>query len=141
MAKPGEVQRQWHLVDAKDRVLGRLASRMATILEGKHRPTYTPHVDTGDFIVVVNAAKVRVTGKKLDQMLYRHIADRPGSFRTTPLRNVLAKRPDRVIREAVRRMLPKTNLGRRMLRKLKIYAGPEHPHAAQSPQPLEFSRT
>ena len=138
MAKPGEVAAQWHVVDADGQVLGRLASRVATILQGKHRPTYTPHVDTGDFVVVVNAGKVRLTGRKLDQMTYRHLSNYPGHFRETPAREMIAKRPDRAIREAVRRMLPKTNLGRLMLRKLKLYAGPKHPHEAQSPKPLEL---
>ena len=136
-AKPGEITAQWHLVDAEGQVLGRLASRIATILQGKHRPSYTPHVDTGDFVVVVNAAKVRVTGKKLDQKLYYRFSKHPGRMKSAPLRNVLSKEPDRVIRQAVRRMMPRSNLGRLMLRKLKVYAGPDHPHKAQSPKPLK----
>ena len=138
MAKAGDVAAQWHVVDATGRVLGRLATRLATILQGKHRPTYTPHVDTGDFVVVVNAEKVRVTGRKLDQKLYRRFTSHVGSFRTIPLRQMLAKHPDRVITEAVRRMLPKSKLGRHMLSKLKVYAGPSHPHEAQQPQPLNL---
>lgn len=138
MAKAGDVTAQWHVVDATGRVLGRLATRLATILQGKHRPTYTPHVDTGDFVVVVNAEKVRVTGRKLDQKLYRRFTTHVGSFKTTPLRQMLAKHPDRVITEAVRRMLPKSKLGRHMLSKLKVYAGPSHPHEAQQPQPLNL---
>jgi large subunit ribosomal protein L13 len=136
MAKPGEVAAQWHLVDADGKVLGRLASRIATILQGKHRPTYTPHVDTGDFVVVVNAEKVRVTGKKLDQKLYHRLSTHIGHLKAFPLREVLEKHPERVLRQAVRRMLPRTALGGKMLRKLKIYAGPHHPHEAQNPTPL-----
>jgi len=136
MAKPSDVARQWHLVDATDQVLGRLATRVATVLCGKHRPTYTPHVDTGDFVVVINAAKVRVTGRKMDQKLYWTLSRRPGHIKNRTLRQMMATRPDQVIRRAVSRMLPNSALGRLMLRKLKIYAGPKHPHEAQSPQPL-----
>lgn len=138
MAKPGEVQAQWHLVDAGGRVLGRLASRIATVLQGKHRPTYTAHVDTGDFVVVVNAEKVVVTGRKADEKAYRRLSRHPGRFRAVPFSEVLAKHPDRIITDAVRRMLPRSRLGVRMLRKLKVYAGTEHPHQAQNPQPLEL---
>jgi large subunit ribosomal protein L13 len=138
MAKPGEVEAQWHLVDAQDKVLGRLATGIATILQGKHKPTYTPHVDTGDFVVVVNAEKIAVTGKKLDQKVYRRFTDYVGSMKTKTLRQMLESHPDRVISEAVRRMLPNTKLGRKMLKKLKVYAGPEHPHEAQNPQPLDL---
>ena len=136
MAKPGEVEAQWHLVDADGRILGRMASRIATILQGKHRPTYTRHVDTGDFVVVVYASKVRVTGRKLDQKLYRRMTSYVGSMKTKTLRQMMASHPDRVIIQAVRRMLPRSKLGRRMLGKLKVYAGPEHQHQAQKPQPL-----
>lgn len=136
MAKPSEVTRQWYIADADGQVLGRLATRIATVLCGKHRPTFTPHVDTGDFVVVVNAAKVKVTGRKLDQKPYWILSRRPGHIRSKTLREMMATRPDQVIREAVRRMLPHNNLGRHMLRKLKVYAGPTHPHAAQNPQPL-----
>lgn len=138
MAKPGEVEAQWHLVDAEDKVLGRLATHIATILQGKHRPTYTPHVDTGDFVVVVNAEKVTVTGKKLDQKVYRRFTDYVGSMKTKTVRQMLESRPERVITEAVRRMLPRTKLGKKMLKKLKVYPGPDHPHEAQNPQPLDL---
>jgi len=138
MAKPGEVTAQWHLVDADGQVLGRLASRLATILQGKHRPSYTPHVDTGDFVVVVNAAKVRTTGKKLEQKLYYRRSTHVGRLKSFPLSRYLAEKPERVIQQAVRRMLPRSKLGRRMLRKLKIYAGADHPHQAQNPKPLEL---
>jgi large subunit ribosomal protein L13 len=136
MAKPGEVEARWHLVNAEGQVLGRLASRLATILQGKHRPTYTPHVDTGDFVVVINARKIRLTGKKMDQLLVYTRTTYVGSLKSKRIRDVLAKRPEKVVHEAVRRMLPKSRLGARMLHKLKIYAGAEHPHEAQNPQPL-----
>lgn len=136
MAKPGEVTAQWHLVDAEGQVLGRLATRLATILQGKHRPTYTPHVDTGDFIVIVNAEKIAVTGKKAEQKYYRRFTTHPGSYREIPYRRMLVEHPDRIISEAVRRMMPKSRLGAHMLKKLKVYAGPSHPHEAQNPQPL-----
>jgi large subunit ribosomal protein L13 len=139
MAKPGELTQQWHVADAEGQILGRLATRLATILCGKHRATYTPHVDTGDFVVVVNAAKVRVTGRKLDQKPYWVLSRRPGHIRSKTLREMMATRPDQVIREAVRRMLPHNNLGRHMLRKLKVYKGPAHPHVAQNPQPLALA--
>ena len=136
MAKPAEVKAQWLLVDATDRILGRLSTRLATILQGKHRPTYTPHVDTGDFVVVVNAKKVKVTGKKAEQKLYYRATTHPGSLKSHSYREVMAAHPDRIIGEAVRRMLPKSNLAKRMFGKLTVYAGPEHPHEAQNPQPL-----
>lgn len=139
MAKAGEVARQWHVVDADGKVLGRLATRVATVLCGKHRPTFTPHVDTGDFVIVLNAAKVRVTGRKLDQKQYLTLSRRPGHLKSRTMREVMATKPDLVIRESVRRMLPHSPLGRLMLRKLKIYAGAEHPHAAQNPQPLDVT--
>ena len=138
MAKPGEVAAAWHIVDAEDKILGRMASRIAMILMGKHRPTYTPHVDTGEFVVVVNAEKVRVTGKKLDQKLYYRRTSYIGNMKTTPLRKMMAQKPEFVISEAVRRMLPKSKLGRKMLTKLKVYAGATHPHEAQNPQPIEL---
>ena len=138
MAKPGDVTAQWHLVDATGKVLGRLASRIALILQGKHRPTYTPHIDTGDFVVVVNAEKVVLTGKKPDQKVYRRLSTHPGRYKEIPVSKMLAEHPDRVISEAVRRMLPRSRLGARMLKKLKVYAGPDHPHQAQNPQPLEL---
>lgn len=133
MAKKTDVDRQWHLVDADGAVLGRLATRIARILMGKHTAQYTPHVDTGDFVVVVNVEKVRLTGRKLDQKVYYHYTGWAGGLRERPVREVLADSPEDVLRLAVRRMLPKTRLGRQMIRKLKLYAGPDHPHAAQKP--------
>ena len=138
VAKPGQVEQKWYLVDATDKVLGRLATQIARRLQGKHKPEYTPHVDTGDFIVVANAGKVRLTGKKLDQKEYDHYTGHKGGRKVVPLRRVLERHPDRVLRMAVERMLPKTTLGRQMLRKLKVYAGGEHPHAAQQPEPIEL---
>jgi len=137
MAKTGELQRAWHLVDASDKVLGRLATRIATILMGKHRPEYTPHVDCGDFVIVVNAERIRVTGaNKPTQRVYERYSRYPGGKKSVSLEQMLAKHPDRVIREAVRRMLPKNKLGHHMLSKLKVYAGSDHPHQAQQPVPL-----
>jgi large subunit ribosomal protein L13 len=136
LAKPGEVTPQWHLVNAEGQILGRLASRIATILMGKHRPTYTRHIDTGDYVVVVNAEKVKVTGRKADQKLYYRATTYPGSLRSHTYREVMQAHPDRIIGEAVRRMLPKSNLAKKMFLKLKVYTGPEHPHVAQNPQPL-----
>jgi large subunit ribosomal protein L13 len=135
MAKPQEVARQWWVVDASSQVVGRLASDIAVVLMGKHRPTYTPHVDTGDFVVVVNAEKVELSGRKWEQKVYTRYTGYPG-LRVEPVLRRHQRHPERVLREAVRRMLPKSKLGRRMLEKLKVYAGPDHPHAAQSPQPL-----
>lgn len=133
MAKKGEFPRGWHVVDADDQVVGRLANKVAIVLMGKHRPQYTPHVDTGEFVVVVNAAKVRFTGKKLDGKNYYRFTGWPSGLRVTTAREMMAKKPEDVIYLAVRRMLPKTKLGKLMLRKLKIYAGAEHPHVAQAP--------
>lgn len=139
MAKEGEIKRRWILVDAEDKVLGRLAVPIAMVLMGKHRPTYTPHIDTGDFVVVINAEKIRLTGKKMDTKVYKRWSGYPGGQFITPISKVLDKHPDRVIREAVRRMLPKGILGKNMLSKLKVYAGTEHPHAAQKVEPVELS--
>ena len=136
--KASEVERKWWLVDAGGKVLGRLAARVATILQGKHKPTYTPHVDCGDYIIVTNADKIRVTGKKLDQVEVKHYSGYLGGLKKTPLRKMLAKHPERVLELAVRRMLPKTKLGRAMFKKLKVYAGGEHPHAAQKPEKMEL---
>jgi large subunit ribosomal protein L13 len=133
MAKKGEVPRGWHLVDADGMVVGRLANTVATVLMGKHRPQYTPHVDTGEFVVVVNAAKARFTGGKLDTKTYYSFTGYPDGLRTKTAREMMAKTPEDAIYLAVRRMLPKTKLGKRMVRKLKIYAGPDHPHQAQNP--------
>jgi large subunit ribosomal protein L13 len=135
-AKPGEVERNWYLVDADGKTLGRLATQIADTLRGKRKPQYTPHVDTGDFVVVVNAEKIAVTGKKLDEKLYYRHSGYPGALKSRPLREELERRPTEVLRTAVRGMLPRTRLGRAQLTKLKIYAGPEHPHDAQDPKPL-----
>jgi len=139
MAKTGEVARAWHVVDIEGKVLGRAATKIAMILMGKHRPEYTPHVDTGDFVVVINAAGVKITGNsKPIQRLYERYSGYPGGRKTVTLKEMLAKKPEIVIREAVRRMLPKTKLGTAMLKKLKVYPGPDHRHQAQQPQKLEI---
>lgn len=138
--KPGEVSSTWHVVDATDVVLGRLASQVATLLRGKHKPTFAPHVDGGDFVIVINAEKVALTGnKRADKLAYRH-SGYPGGLRAVPIGDLLAKKPERVVEQAVRGMLPKTSLGRAQLRKLRVYAGPEHPHEAQKPQPFEITQ-
>ena len=136
MARKGEVEQRWHLVDGADRVVGRLASRIARVLMGKHRPEYTPHVDTGDHVVVVNAARVRFTGRKPEQQRYYHNTGYPSGLRIRTAADLMATKPEEVLHLAVRRMLPKTRLGRQMIQKLKIYPGAEHPHQAQQPQPL-----
>lgn len=136
MAKPGEVERKWYVIDASDQPLGRLASRVATILRGKNKPEFTPYVDTGDFVIVVNGAKVRLTGRKLDQKRYYRHTGYPGGIKETTARTLLAQHPERVIENAVRGMLPDGTLGRAQFRKLKVYAGPNHPHQAQKPQVL-----
>ena len=138
-AKKEELEHQWYLVNAEGRVLGRLASGVAKILKGKHKPTYTPHLDTGDFIIVVNAEKVSLTGKKLKDKIYYHHTGYPGGIKAVSAEKLLAKKPAEMIRMAVKGMLPKNSLGRQMLRKLKVYAGPNHPHEAQKPIPLELS--
>ena len=139
VAKTGELQAKWLLVDATDKVVGRMATKLAHILQGKHRPEYTPHVDTGDFIVVINAEKVKLTGtNKPQQRVYKSYSGYPSGQKTTSAAEMLKKHPDRVVAEAVRRMLPKSKLGRAMLSKLKVYAGSEHPHQAQQPQLLEL---
>jgi len=130
--------RDWYVVDAEGLTLGRLAAKIAPILKGKHKPIYTPHLDCGDFVIVVNADKVRVTGRKLDQKFYYQYSGYPGGIRSTNLRDQLAKHPERVLEAAVRGMLPKNRLGRRMIKKLKVYAGNSHPHQAQQPKPLEL---
>ncbi len=136
--KAGEIERRWYVVDAKDQVLGRLASSIATILRGKHKPTFSPHLDVGDFVIVVNAKDVRLTGKKASQKTYFRHSGYMGGDRQIPFRRMRERHPDRIIRLAVKGMLPKNTLGRATLRKLKVYAGPEHPHEAQMPEPLEF---
>jgi large subunit ribosomal protein L13 len=138
MAKPGEVERKWYVVDAEGKTLGRLAAQIAHILRGKHKPTYTPHIDVGDFVIVINAEKVRVTGTKaVDKVYYRH-SSYPGGLKATTFRDLIAKHPTWPIELAVRRMLPKGPLGRRQFKKLKVYAGPNHPHAAQKPEVLQL---
>lgn len=137
-AKPHEIEREWYVVDASGQTLGRLATRIASVLRGKHKPTFTPHVDCGDFVIVVNAHKIRVTGRKMDQKFYHRHSGYPGGLKSTSLRDQLNRHPERVIESAVRGMLPKNRLGRRMVRKLKVYASPNHPHQAQQPKPLEF---
>lgn len=135
-AKPGEVEQRWYLVDAEGQTLGRLATRIADMLRGKNKPEYTPHVDTGDFVVVVNAEKIAVTGKKLDGKIYYRHSGYPGGLKQRTLRDQLERRPAEVLRLAVKGMLPRNRLARRQITKLKIYAGPEHPHEAQAPEPL-----
>mgnify|MGYP006291968551 CR=1 FL=1 len=130
-------QKEWYLIDANEQVLGRLATKIATILMGKHKPTYTPHIDTGDYVIVTNAGKIKVTGKKMDQKRYYRYSGYPSGLRSNSLREILEKKPEKVLYLAVRRMLPKNRLGRRMLKKLKIYTQSEHPHTAQCPQILE----
>ena len=130
------IERQWHLIDAEDAVLGRIASKAAKILMGKHKPTYTPFLDTGDHVIVVNAAKVRLTGNKEEQKLYRRHSGYPGGLTETQARKVRATRPTRMVEEAVQGMLPKSKLGKQMYRKLQVYAGPQHPHQAQRPVQL-----
>ena len=137
-AKPGEVQREWLLVDATDMTLGRLASAVAQILRGKNKPTYTPHVDTGDFVVVVNCDKIKVTGAKVTDKVYTRHTGHPGGLRQETFQEAMAKHPERVIMHAVKGMLPHNRLGAQMLKKLKVYAGPEHPHTAQNPTKIEL---
>ena len=136
-AKQGTVDRRWHVVDAEGQTLGRLATRIADTLRGKDKPTYTPHVDTGAFVVVVNAEKIQVTGQKLDKKIYYRHSGYPGGLRSRTLEEMLERRPEEVIRLAVKGMLPRNRLARQQLRKLKVYAGPDHPHIAQKPEPLE----
>jgi len=138
--KQGDVQRQWHVIDATDVVLGRLATHTATLLRGKHKPIFAPHVDTGDFVVIVNAGKVALTGNKREtKIAYRH-SGYPGGLKRVRYDELLSTRPERAIELAVKGMLPKNTLGRQMLKKLKVYAGPEHPHAAQQPTPFEITQ-
>ncbi len=136
MAKPAEVKRRWLLIDATDQVVGRLAVQIATILRGKHRPEYTPHIDTGEFVIVINAEKVRFTGTKMETKEYHWYTRYPGGLKTAYARELIHKHPERILREAVRRMVPRNRLGRQQMTKLKIYAGPSHPHQAQ--EPVEF---
>ncbi|MGB3632997.1 MAG: 50S ribosomal protein L13 [Rubrobacteraceae bacterium] len=139
MARPQEVERKWHVIDAEDKTLGRLASEIARILRGKNKPQYTPHIDTGDFVVVVNADRVKVSGRKAEQKLYRRHTGYPGGLRETSYEQMMDRKPTEILRKAVWGMIPKTRLGRQQFKKLKIYAGPEHPHEAQRPEPYEVS--
>jgi large subunit ribosomal protein L13 len=134
MAKPGQVPQRWFLFDATDQVVGRLAVQIATILRGKHRPEYTPHVDTGEFVIVINAEKVQFTGKKWDSKGYQRYTRYPGGLKEVSARELRERAPERILYEAVRRMVPRNRLGRKQMTKLKIYAGPSHPHQAQQPQ-------
>jgi large subunit ribosomal protein L13 len=136
MAKPGQVSQRWFLIDAADQVVGRLAVQIANVLRGKHRPEYTPHIDTGEYVIVINADKVRFTGKKWDTKVYQSYSHYPGGLREVPARIMQAKHPERILHEAVRRMMPRTRLARQQINKLKIYAGNTHPHQAQNPQQL-----
>ena len=138
--KPGDVERSWYVIDANDVVLGRLASQAAQLLRGKHKPVFAPHVDAGDFVIIINAEKVALTGNKREAKLaYRH-SGYPGGLRSTPYSELLEKNPERAVEKAIRGMLPKNKLSRQMMSKLKVYAGPEHPHAAQQPQPFEITQ-
>ncbi|GAB2818074.1 50S ribosomal protein L13 [Actinoallomurus bryophytorum] len=138
--KPTDVERQWHVIDATDVVLGRLASQVATLLRGKHKPIYAPHLDTGDFVIIVNAGKVAVSGKKLEQKkAYRH-SGYPGGLRAIAYSDLMEKHPERAVEKAIKGMLPKNTLGRQMFSKLKVYAGPEHPHQAQQPVPYDIKQ-
>jgi large subunit ribosomal protein L13 len=138
--KPGEIERQWHIIDASDVVLGRLATHTATLLRGKHKPTFAPHMDTGDFVVIINAGKVALTGnKRQTKVAYRH-SGYPGGLKQVRYEELLSKRPDKAIELAVKGMLPHNKLARQVIKKLKVYAGPEHPHAAQQPQPFEITQ-
>ena len=138
--KAADISRTWHVLDAEDQVLGRLATEAATLLRGKHKPIYAPHVDTGDFVIVINADKVALTGNKREaKMAYRH-SGYPGGLRATPYAVLLERHPEQAVEKAIKGMLPHTSLGRNMLKKLKVYAGPEHPHQAQSPAPYEITQ-
>ena len=138
MAKPGIVPQRWFVIDAANQVVGRLAVQIATILRGKHRPEYTPHIDTGDYVIVINAEKVRFTGNKWDSVTYKTYSHYPGGLKVTTARETLAKRPTDIITNAVRRMVPRNRLGRAQMTKLKVYAGNQHPHQAQNPQELKL---
>ena len=138
MASPETITREWYVIDATGHTLGRLSSEIASILRGKNKPTFTPHIDTGDYVVVVNADQIKVTGKKMDQKIYYHHSDYVGGMKETTLKEMLAKKPEKVLELAVKGMLPKGPLGREMYTKLHVYAGAEHPHAAQKPETLTF---
>ena len=138
IAKPHEVERKWYVIDAEGKNLGRLASEVASILRGKKKPIYTPHVDTGDYVIIVNADKIVVTGKKMEQKVYKHHTGYPGGLKEITLEKLLAKKPEEVLKHAIKGMLPKGRLGRQMFTKLKVYAGPEHKHQAQKPEIWNF---
>jgi large subunit ribosomal protein L13 len=138
VTKPSEIERRHYVVDAEGQVLGRLATRVASLLRGKGKPNYSPHLDTGDYVIIVNAEKVELTGKKLDQRTYFSHSGHPGAGKHVTVRKVMETRPQEVVRRAVRGMLPKNKLGRKMFKKLRVYAGPEHPHQAQCPEPFEL---
>lgn len=138
VTKPSEVEREWYVVDAEGQTLGRLATQVAHVLRGKHKPNFSPSVDVGDYVIVLNAEKIHVTGRKLDQKIYYRHSGYPGNLKRIPLREALERHPTRVFEHAVRGMLPKNRLGRKMFKKLKVYAGAEHPHEAQQPRPLEI---
>ena len=138
MASPATIDRKWYVVDAQGQTLGRLASEIAKVLRGKNKPIFTPHIDTGDYVIIVNADKVKVTGKKLDQKKYYHHSDYVGGMKETSLKEMIAKKPEKVLELAVKGMLPKGPLGREMYKKLFVYAGAEHPHAAQKPEVLDI---
>ena len=138
IAKPAEIDRKWYVVDAEGQTLGRLASEIARILRGKHKPIFTPHVDTGDYVIVINAEKIAVTGNKLDDKYYRRHSDYVGGFKEVPLRVMLSKKPDQVLYLAIKGMLPKNALGHKIIKKLRVYAGTEHGHEAQKPEKLVF---
>ncbi len=138
MASPATIEKKWYVVDATDMTLGRLASEVAKVLRGKNKPIYTPHMDTGDYVVIVNAAKIKVTGKKMDQKIYYRHSDYVGGLKSTTLKEMMAKKPERVVEHAIKGMLPKGPLGRQLYRKLHVYAGPEHEQMAQKPEVLTF---
>lgn len=138
MANPDKIERKWYVVDAEGQTLGRLASEVAKVLRGKNKPVFTPHVDTGDYVIIVNADKVKVTGKKMEQKIYYNHSEYVGGMKETTLKEMMAKKPERVLELAVKGMLPKGPLGRTMIKKLHVYAGPEHNHAAQKPEVLTF---
>lgn len=138
MAKTNEVERKWYVIDAENKVLGRMATEIATILSGKNKPIYTPHVDTGDFVIIINAEKIKLTGNKMDQKNYVYHTGHPGGLKEVPYKRLIEDKPEKIIELAVKGMLPKSSLGRKMIKKLKIYAGNEHNHQAQNPEKYEF---
>lgn len=138
MAKTNEVERKWYVIDAEDKVLGRLATEVATILSGKNKPIYTPNVDTGDYVIIINAEKIKLTGKKLEQKNYSYHTGHPGGLKQVPYKDLIESKPEKIIELAVKGMLPKSSLGRNMIKKLKVYSGPEHKHEAQMPEIYEF---